>query len=137
MSRAVTQPETPLRLAEAAELRGLTVASLRTEAKRGRLTIWRVAGKDWTSLAEIDRMFERCRVPAKAPDSGSVQPDATNPAPSSRTPDGSSRTADASLALAAALATAKRLKDGSPPTSQRNMSPNVVKGPFHKSASRT
>lgn len=62
-------PNTILRLADAARLAfpdgSITVASLRREAARGRLTIWRIAGKDMTSLAEIDLMKERCRVPAR------------------------------------------------------------------------
>jgi hypothetical protein len=90
--------DTPIRLAEAAGKRGLTVSSLRTEARRGRLTVWRVAGKDWTSLAEIDRMFEKCRVPPKEPIYGLGQLAAMDSAGSSETPAGLSKTEDARLA---------------------------------------
>jgi hypothetical protein len=66
--RAAICPETPLRLAMAAELAfpggGMTASGLRKEAARGRLVIERIAGKDYTTLAAIDRMRELCRVPA-------------------------------------------------------------------------
>lgn len=67
-------PTTRLRLAKAAELSGLAISCLRREAARGRLVIWRVGGKDWTSLAEIDRMFELCRVEPKQPVSETTPP---------------------------------------------------------------
>ena len=50
---------------------GMTAAALRTEAKRGRLVISRVAGKDWTSVAEVQRMFGLRRVDPEAPTFGS------------------------------------------------------------------
>src|SRR5215831_8571239 len=59
-------PDTPLRLEVAAKLAfprgGMTTAGLRREAKRGRLVIERVAGKDFTTLGHIARMREQCRV---------------------------------------------------------------------------
>ena len=63
--------ETPLPLAVAAERFGLTAGALRAETRRGRLVIWRVAGKDRTTAAEIQEMFRRCRVPPEAPAFGS------------------------------------------------------------------
>ena len=36
--------------------------------KRGRLVVERIAGKDYTTLANIERMRELCRVEIKAPD---------------------------------------------------------------------
>src|SRR5262245_53955698 len=69
--------DTPLRLSVAAALAypdgSMTVSGLRREAKRGRLAIERTAGKDYTTLANIERMRQLCRVQAKAPDSGSDQ----------------------------------------------------------------
>jgi hypothetical protein len=60
---------TPLRLADAIKhafpFGGMTVSGLRREADRGRLVIERIAGKDFTTLAEIEAMRERCRVPLK------------------------------------------------------------------------
>jgi hypothetical protein len=67
-------PDTPLRLGVAAAIAfpdgSMTAAGLRREAARGRLIIERIAGKDFTTLANIERMRELCRVEAKVPDSG-------------------------------------------------------------------
>jgi hypothetical protein len=93
------RPDARLRLADAASLSGLTLSGLRNEARRGRLVVWRVAGKDYTSLAEIDRMFEKCRLIQK------------EPAPRSG-PRGSSETGNIKKALAAARETAKKLRNG-------------------------
>src|SRR5262249_16936167 len=65
---------TPLRLSVAAALAypdgSMTASGLRREAKRGRLAIERTAGKDYTTLANIERMRQLCRVEAKALGSG-------------------------------------------------------------------
>jgi hypothetical protein len=57
--------ETPLRLDVAAALAypdgSMTASGLRREANRGRLVIERTAGKDYTTLAAIERMRELCR----------------------------------------------------------------------------
>ena len=62
-------PDTPLRLEIAAALAfpdgSMTTSGLRREGARGRLTIERIAGKDYTTLASIERMRELCRVEAK------------------------------------------------------------------------
>ena len=56
----------PLRLARAAELAfpdgGMTASGLRKEAAKGRLTIYRIANKDFVTLAAIDEMLAACRV---------------------------------------------------------------------------
>src|ERR1700727_276813 len=66
-------PATPLRLNVAAVLAfpdgSMTASGLRREALRGRLVIERIAGKDYTTLNNIERMRELCRVEAKARDS--------------------------------------------------------------------
>src|ERR1700738_902778 len=66
-------PDTPLRLGIAARIAfpdgSMTVAGLRREAARGLLVIERVAGKDYTTLRNIEEMRELCRVQAKAHDS--------------------------------------------------------------------
>src|SRR5438105_1096836 len=71
------RPDTPLRLAVAAALAypdgSMTANGLRREAKRGRLVIERTAGKDYTTLANIERMRQACRVEGKDLDYGSVQ----------------------------------------------------------------
>jgi len=69
------KPDTPLRLSVAAALAfpdgSMTASGLRREGARGRLVIERVAGKDYTTLANIERMRELCRVHEKVLDCGS------------------------------------------------------------------
>ncbi len=100
------------------------VSSLRREAARGRLTLWRVAGKDMTTLNEVRSMIERCRVQPSLPACGSGLPG------DHETPSGSSSTMDVRSALAAARMRASRLKESSSNTSGRSMIPapprNVV-----------
>src|SRR5438445_1894038 len=66
-------PDTPLRLGVAAALAfpdgSMSASGLRREAARGRLVIERIAGKDFTTLANIERMRQLCRVEARAHDS--------------------------------------------------------------------
>src|SRR5271169_3469081 len=68
-------PDCPLRLAIAAKIAfpdgSMTASGLRREAQRGRLVVERIAGKDYTTLADIQRMRELCRVKGKALDCGS------------------------------------------------------------------
>jgi hypothetical protein len=115
--------ERPLRLGAAAEHFGLTAGALRAEARRGRLVIWRVAGKDWTSLAEIERMFQQCRVLPEVPGFGSDRLERERAIGLSSNPSGSSETEAVASALAAARTIAQRLKNNSPPTSPPNISP--------------
>ena len=65
-------PDTPLRLADAVKiafpLGGMTVAGLRRERDRNRLVIEKIAGKEFTTLAHIERMRELCREEAREPD---------------------------------------------------------------------
>jgi hypothetical protein len=107
----------PMRLSKAAEiaypLGGMTAAGLRREAIRGNLAVERVAGKDFTTLAAIDEMRERCRRDPRAPVSGSDRAE-------KKSPRGSSETEKSKSALAAALASVKRLKGSSQIISPRN-----------------
>jgi hypothetical protein len=68
-SRGEISSGTPLRLDVAAALAypdgPMTASGLRREAARGRLAIERTAGKDYTTLAAIERMRELCRVEAR------------------------------------------------------------------------
>jgi len=97
--------ETPLRLALAAALaypdRSMTVSGLRREGARGRLEIERVAGKDYTTLAAIERMRSLCRVQPKESDSGSVPRNETPTAHSASEQFGLFETDPARLARAA------------------------------------
>ena len=112
-----------IRLTEAAKIIGVHPKSLRSERDKGRLVIWRVAGKDWTSLAEIDRMFELCHAPPKAPVYGCAQnakhQEKNNPQP------GLLETEIIQKAQAAALETVRRLKQGLPTTSKINTRQNA------------
>src|SRR5262249_42481757 len=76
--------DAPLRLDVAAALAypdgSMTASGLRKEARRGRLVIERTAGKDYTTLRNIERMREQCRVELKPPACGSVRPGATGTA---------------------------------------------------------
>jgi hypothetical protein len=64
--RETITPDTPLRLAIAAALAfpdgSMSASGLRREAARGRLVIERIAGKDYTTLGNIERMREKCRL---------------------------------------------------------------------------
>lgn len=77
-------PDAPLRLSIAAKLAfpdgSMTISGLRREAARGRLRIERIAGKDFTTLDEIKRMRELCRVPTREP---GMEGAPTNPSASS------------------------------------------------------
>lgn len=115
---------TPIRLDIAARLAfpdgSIGISSLRREAARGRLRVWRIAGKDMTTLSEIEKMVELCLVPHSPPVSGS----ALQPATEKRL--GSSSTADASIALAAAKLRVQKLSGGSPSTSPRSTTPRQL-----------
>lgn len=67
--RAEIEADTPLRLSVAAVIAfpdgSMSASGLRRESARGRLQIERIAGKDYTTLASIERMRELCRVEAK------------------------------------------------------------------------
>ena len=110
--------DAPLRLKTAAEMAfpfgGMTASGLRKEANRGNLSIERVAGKDFTTLAAIDEMRERCRTTAKEPAYGSAQP-----RPITR-PSGSSAKEPNKSALDAALLTMARLSASLPTTSRKS-----------------
>lgn len=69
----------PLRLSIAANIAfpdgSMSASGLRREAAKGRLVIERVAGKDYTTLENIQKMREACRVRAKDRDSTCVAPE--------------------------------------------------------------
>lgn len=117
--RAAIGRETPLRLDLAVELAfpagGMTARGLRREAEKGRLELVRVAGKDFVTLAAIERMLELCRVTPKAPASTSESVPAA-------TPSGSSETDRVRSARARAQLTAERLRGRSPSTSRESTS---------------
>jgi hypothetical protein len=105
---------TPLRLDAAAKIAfpdgGMTAAGLRREAKRGRLVIERVAGKDFTTLNHIERMREQCRVDQSRHDYGKDLSAATSAADSPTPQPGSSLMADDNFLLEAVLTTLQERK---------------------------
>jgi len=111
----------PLRLDVAAQMAfadgSISASSLRKEAARGRLTVWRIAGKDMTTLAEIRNMVERCRVNQPRPDSGSGQP-----APHSQ-PRGLSSIEESNAARAARQMRASKLREPSQNTLGKSTTP--------------
>jgi hypothetical protein len=108
------KPDTPLRLGVAAALAypdgSMTSSGLRKEAGRGRLVIERVAGKDYTTLAAIERMRELCRQNPKARDCGSEKQEGTKPARSVTEPFGLSSTEAIRRAQSAAAMIVTELK---------------------------
>ncbi|ABF71306.1 excisionase [Rhizobium phage 16-3] len=112
--------DSPLRLSVAASLAfpdgSMTTAGLRRESKRGRLTIMRIAGKDYTTLAYIEEMKGKCLVNANRQGSGSGQRTKLDQQ------SGSFSTAQGSIALAAARRIAQELRQNSNSTSKANSS---------------
>jgi hypothetical protein len=100
-------------LKEAAQRFGFTVSTLRAEADRGRLTMYKIGKRLWTTPADIRRMVEECRVEQKARDFILIRNESST----------SSETARASSALAAAKETVLRLKNTSRNTLAKNISP--------------
>jgi hypothetical protein len=104
LSREEAAPadDSPITLAEAAAgfFGGrVTAASLRAESRRGRLRVFRVGNKDFTTVADLQQMMEQCRVVPPARASISILSASNGP----------SETEIASSARAAALETAAML----------------------------
>ena len=62
----MTSDTDPITLKDAAQHFGFSVWTLRTEADRGRLTIYRIGRKDYTTPNDIKEMVSQCRVEKKA-----------------------------------------------------------------------
>lgn len=125
-------PTTPLRLSVAAALAypdgSMTVSGLRKEAKRGRLVIERTAGKDYTTLVDIERMRGLCRKPLRDHASGCAANGAIDQGTSLTPPFGSSVTmGDIQKARDAALTIVAGLSNSSLSTSQPSTSPRQPK----------
>jgi hypothetical protein len=108
---SIITADTPLRLEDAIKYAfpagGMTVSGLRKEIERGRLAAYKIANKQFTTLADIQEMKIKCRVPAKDHTSGSELPVART-ASSSRVRSGSSKMQDDKLRLDALLMQADR-----------------------------
>ena len=110
-------PDTPLRLGVAAALAfpdgSMTASGLRREAERGRLVIERVAGKDFTTLANIERMRELCRRRPRDRDCDCAKQGEIAGVGSPTPPSTSFETADFKRARAAAAMIVTELKNNS------------------------
>jgi hypothetical protein len=108
----------PLRLDVAASLAfpdgSMTASGLRREAGKGRLVIERIAGKDYTTVNEIEKMRVLCRLVQKARVSGFAGSAAVSAEPH----DGSSETEAISKAQAALRTILQEPNARSPDTSQ-------------------
>jgi hypothetical protein len=93
----------------------MTASGLRREAARGRLVIERIAGKDFTTLAAIATMREKCR--AQPP-----RHDCTSESAATEPPTGSSSMPDGKSAQAHLRAIAEKLKKPSKRTSDASTS---------------
>jgi hypothetical protein len=107
--RSEITEDTPLRLEAAAVLAfpggGMTASGLRKERDAKRLVTEIVAGKEYTTLRDIERMREACRGRSKVRVSTPKPSDATPTEPSSPAPSGSSETAPFAAAQAFLLRT--------------------------------
>src|ERR1700751_4753168 len=92
--REIADQSVPLRLATAAKIAfpdgSMTASGLRSEAKKGRLVVERIANKDYTTLEAIARMRELWRVQAREPGCTSERREFETESPSPK-PYGSSR----------------------------------------------
>ena len=96
----IIDADTPLRLEDAVKIAfpagGMTLSGLRKEVARGTLQVELIAGKHFTTLADIKRMRELCRNRAKDPASSSENEkvrEAANTSGSSKTAENESRQA--------------------------------------------
>lgn len=110
----MTRDDDTITLADAAKHFHFSVYTLRAEADRGRLTIYKIGNKYYTTPGDVRKMVEQCRVEQKVHASISTR----------NVRSGSSETERASSALAAANEIALALKSGSRATSAGSMSPN-------------
>jgi replication initiation and membrane attachment protein DnaB len=90
-------------LKDAAQHFGFSVYTLRTEAERGRLAIYKIGKRYYTTPGDVKEMVRQCRVEQKVLDSTSIR----------REINSSYETERVSSALAAAQESALRLKNSS------------------------
>ena len=65
MNPAMTGEHDTITLRDAAQHFGFTVSTLRAEADRGRLTIYKIGKRYYTTPADIREMVQKCRVEQK------------------------------------------------------------------------
>jgi hypothetical protein len=105
-------PTSPLRLSVACKLAfpdgSMSEKGLRELGHAGKLTVERIRGKDYTTLADIEEMRSLCRVQAKAQGSAKKKERADRRC-------GSSETERATSAQAALLAKVRKASEAAPP----------------------
>jgi len=133
--------DAPLRLEIAAALAypdgSMTASGLRNEARRGRLVVERTAGKDYTTLRNIEHMRGLCRVEAGARVSGCAEPNTIAHGGSHTPQSGSLKTVSTGKARDAALMIVEELRQHSPLTSPTSTSPKRKPESVHQLTSRS
>jgi hypothetical protein len=99
-------------LKQAAEIYSFKVSTLRAEHGKGRLTLYRIGNKDYTTPADIKEMVRQCRVDPKGHGFTLIRDESS----------GSSATERALSAQAAAMETALKLRNSSRNTSATSTS---------------
>ena len=100
----------PLTLQEAGDLYRLKVSTLRAEANRGRLDVFRIGRRDYTTLEALKDMVRKCQEDARRRASTSTQQGS----------NGLSETERASSARAALSMSVTALRSGLPRISARS-----------------
>src|SRR5665213_2687509 len=103
----------------------ITASELRRECVRGRLVIERIAGKDYTTLENINQMRELCRVESNHHGSISGQQGGTRKEKSGRSRSGSSSIAASTSPQDALRAKIAQRSRHSQPTSPQSTVPPV------------
>lgn len=121
LDRSQVTDDTPLRLDQAVDIffyegSGITVSSLRREHKRGRLQVFTIAGKQFTTLAYLRQMMEACQ---EVPKTGGPAPSPYAATPPAAPPAGSSETAPRCTPQDALQAKLQALTRPSPTSSKR------------------
>jgi hypothetical protein len=77
---ATIGPHAPIRLETAAKIAfpdgSVNVRMLRKQVSEGRLAVWHIGGRHFTSLNEIEKMINKCRVTPSLSDRGIESQDA-------------------------------------------------------------
>lgn len=99
----MTNDDDTITLKDAAQHFGFSVYTLRAEADRGRLAIYKIGKRYYTTPADVKEMVKACRVDQKGHGFTSIRSAVNGPSETDR----------ASSALAAARESAERLKNSS------------------------
>lgn len=97
----MTQDDDTITLRDAAQHFGFSVWTLRTEADRGRLVIYKIGKRYYTTPGDVKEMIKQCRVEQKVRDFTLIRAASNGP----------SETERLSSALAAARESALKLKN--------------------------